>query len=91
MVNNNESLTLKYLLNAFKNIARLVEILHIHVGMHFYYTTIICTNSTDRDHRWLEWFEQKFSGLPDEINFEQFKKALHIKEVKLLLALYMDP
>ena len=31
MVNNNESLTLKYLLNAFKNTARLVEILHIHM------------------------------------------------------------
>ena len=48
----------------------------------------VCTNSTDRDHRWLEWFEQKFSGLPDEINFEQFKNALHIKEVKLFLVLY---
>lgn len=41
----------------------------------------LISNSTDRDHRWLEWFEQKFSSLPDEIDFEQFKKALHIKEV----------
>jgi hypothetical protein len=39
MVNNNENLTLKYLLNAFKNIARLMEVLHIHEEMHFYYTT----------------------------------------------------
>jgi hypothetical protein len=32
----------------------------------------------------LEWFEQKFSNLGgsnQEINFDEFKKALHIKEV----------
>ena len=29
----------------------------------------------------LEWFEQTFPSLPDEIDFEQFKKVLHIKEV----------
>ena len=37
--------------------------------------------STDRDHRWLEWFEQKISSLPDHIDFEEFKSVLHIKEV----------
>lgn len=47
---------------------------------------IVIPLSTDKDHRWLEWFEQKFSSLPDEIDFDQFKKILHIKEV---LAIYL--
>ena len=42
---------------------------------------VILPCSTDKDHRWLEWFEQKLSSLPDEIDFNQFKKILHIKEV----------
>ena len=48
---------------------------------------IIIPISTDKDHRWLEWFEQKFSSLPDEIDFDQFKKILHIKEASHLFTI----
>ena len=38
----------------------------------------------DRDAKWLAWFEQQFSmvaGSDRQIDLEEFKHALHVKEV----------
>ena len=38
----------------------------------------------DRDAKWLAWFEQQFSNLAGndrQIDIEEFKEALHVKEV----------
>ena len=38
----------------------------------------------DSDGKWSAWFEQRFSCFDaddEEIDFEEFKKVLHIKEV----------
>lgn len=38
----------------------------------------------DRDAKWLAWFEQQFSSLAGsdrQIDIEEFKEALHVKEV----------
>ena len=40
--------------------------------------------SMDRDAKWLAWFEQQFSNLAGndrQIDLEEFKEALHVKEV----------
>ena len=41
-------------------------------------------HSMDRDAKWLAWFEQQFSNLAGsdrQIDIEEFKEALHVKEV----------
>lgn len=80
MVNNNEDLTMTVMINAFSNIARYNN----YSPATYNNASNMSINSTDRDHRWLEWFEQKFSGLPDEIDFQEFKTVLHIKEVRII-------
>lgn len=50
------------------------------------YPLILVTYSSDSSAKWSEWFEQKFAYISrnnKELDFEEFKKALHIKEVKL--------
>ena len=40
----------------------------------------------DRDAKWLAWFEQQFSNLAGsdrQIDIEEFKEALHVKEVSV--------
>lgn len=44
-------------------------------------------HSMDRDAKWLAWFEQQFSSLAGsdrQIDIEEFKEALHVKEVILM-------
>ena len=41
----------------------------------------------DRDAKWLAWFEQQFSNLAGsdrQIDLEEFKEALHVKEVSMI-------
>ena len=83
MVNENKDLKLSVMLNAFSKIARLVntiwELCVLPVSLKCFQF-----NSSNSDTKWLEWFEQKFSSLGgsnQEIDFDEFKKALHIKEV----------
>jgi hypothetical protein len=41
----------------------------------------------DRDAKWLAWFEQQFSSLAGsdrQIDLEEFKEALHVKEVSVV-------
>ena len=43
-------------------------------------------HSMDRDAKWLAWFEQQFSNLAGsdrQIDLEEFKEALHVKEVSM--------
>lgn len=43
--------------------------------------------SMDRDAKWLAWFEQQFSNLAGsdrQIDLEEFKEALHVKEVSMV-------
>ena len=81
MVNNNEDLSLDVMLRAFKNIAWLAKTTH----MLSHSLNCFDSFSTDSDGKWSSWFEQKFTcfgGDSHEIDFEEFKKVLHIKEVK---------
>ena len=42
------------------------------------------THSMDRDAKWLAWFEQQFStvaGSDRQIDLQEFKHALHLKDV----------
>ena len=81
MVSDNKDFNLTVMLNAFSKIARLVNI----TCMLPLSLKCFDPNSSDSDTKWLEWFEQKFSSLGgsnQEIDFDEFKKALHIKEVQ---------
>ena len=52
---------------------------HTHAHMHTH------AHSMDRDAKWLAWFEQQFSivaGSDRQIDLEEFKTALHVKEVR---------
>ena len=82
-------LTLPELLDAFGKIAWLA---------HNNFCTIILMHepdghcmishySMDRDAKWLAWFEQQFSNLAGsdrQIDLEEFKEALHVKEVSMV-------
>ena len=89
MVSENKDLNLSVMLNAFSKLARLVniawELCILPVSLN-----VFDLNSSSSDTKWLEWFEQKFSSLSgssQEIDFDDFKKALHIKEVYIWLSI----
>lgn len=89
MSGENKDLNLSMMLNAFSKIARLVNIIQ---ELCMLPVSLECfdLNSSNSDTKWLEWFEQKFASLGgsnQEINFDEFKKALHIKEVQLNMIL----
>lgn len=49
--------------------------------------------SMDRDAKWLAWFEQQFSNLAGsdrQIDLEEFKEALHVKEVRMIFKVMHD-
>lgn len=49
---------------------------YVHIYTHTY--------SMDRDAKWLAWFEQQFSmvaGSDRQIDLQEFKHALHLKDV----------
>ena len=85
MASEKKDLNLAVMLNALSKIARLVETTQRLVVIATFtkpYWLYVCSSNSDT--KWLEWFEQKFSSLGgnnQEIDFDEFKEALHIKEV----------